>query len=52
MVAVIGFLLTPGVFISIPPGPNKKWLFGGQTTWFNSAIHAVVIGIVVFYFVQ
>jgi hypothetical protein len=52
MVGVIAFFLTPGVFISIPPGPNKKWLFGGQVTWFNAAVHAAVIGIVVFYFVQ
>jgi hypothetical protein len=51
-VGIIAFLLTPGVFISIPPGPNKKWLFGGQVTWFNAAVHAAVIGIVVFYFVQ
>jgi hypothetical protein len=51
-IAVIAFLLTPGLFISIPPGPNKKWLFGRQVTWLNAAIHAVVIGVVAFLFVQ
>ena len=51
-VALIAFFLTPGVFISIPPGPNKKWLFGGQVTWVNSLVHAAVIGGAVYLFVQ
>jgi hypothetical protein len=52
VVGVIAFLLAPGVLISIPPGPNKKWLLGGQVTWTNAAVHAVVIGLVAYYFVQ
>ncbi len=51
-VGIIAFLLSPGVLISIPPGPNKKWLLGGQVTWTNAAVHAVVIGLVAYYFVQ
>jgi hypothetical protein len=52
MVGIIAFLLAPGVLLSIPPGPNKKWLLGGQVTWTNALVHAVVIGIVVYYFAQ
>jgi hypothetical protein len=50
--ALLMFFLTPGVIISIPPGPNKLWLFGGQVTWTNSIVHAIVFGIVSYYFVQ
>lgn len=52
VVGIAAFLLAPGVLLSIPPGPNKKWLLGGQVTWTNSLVHAVVIGVVVYYFVQ
>lgn len=52
MLAAIMFALTPGVLISIPPGPNRLWLFGGQVTWTNAIVHAVVFGVVVMYFVQ
>lgn len=52
MVGVVAFLLAPGVLISIPPGPNKKWLLGGQVTWTNAIVHAGVIGIIVYYFAQ
>jgi hypothetical protein len=52
MLAVIMFALTPGVLISIPPGPNRRWLFGGQVTWTNAIVHAVVFAVVVMYFVQ
>ena len=52
MLAAIMFALTPGVFISIPPGPNRRWLFGGQVTWTNAIVHAVVFAVVVMYFVQ
>jgi hypothetical protein len=44
------FLLAPGVLISIPPGPNKWWFLGGQVTWLNAFVHAVVIAAMVFYF--
>ena len=50
--AVLMFLLTPGVILSIPPGPNRLWLFGGQVTWTNAIVHAVVFAIAVYYFVQ
>ena len=46
------FALTPGVLISIPPGPNRLWTFGGQVTWTNAIVHAVVFALVVTYFVQ
>jgi hypothetical protein len=52
LVVVVAFLLAPGVLISIPPGPNKKWLLGGQVTWTNAIVHAVVIGTIVYYFAQ
>lgn len=52
MLAAIMFALTPGVLISIPPGPNRLWLFGGQVTWTNAVVHAIVFGVVVMYFVQ
>lgn len=52
MVGVVSFLLAPGVLLSIPPGPNKKWLLGGQVTWTNAIVHAGVIGLIVYYFAQ
>lgn len=52
MVGIVAFLLAPGVLLSIPPGPNKKWFLGGQVTWTNSLVHAVVIGTIVYYFAQ
>ena len=52
ILAAIMFALTPGVLISIPPGPNRRWLFGGQVTWTNAIIHAIVFAVVVMYFVQ
>lgn len=52
VVFLAALLLAPGMLISIPPGPNKKWLFGGQVTFMNGLIHAVVIAAVVFYFGQ
>lgn len=48
--AVLMFVLTPGVIISIPPGPNKLWITGGQVTWSNAVVHALVFGIVAYYF--
>lgn len=51
-IAIIAFFLTPGLLISIPPGPNKKWISGRQVTWLNAAVHAAVIGGVAFLFVQ
>ncbi len=45
-------LLTPGLIISIPPGPNKLWITGRQVTWTNAIIHAVVFSLLVHYFVQ
>ena len=36
-------LLIPGVLVSLPPGPNKKWIMGGQVTWTNAIVHAVAI---------
>lgn len=50
--AVLMFLLTPGVILSIPPGPNRLWLFGGQVTWTNAIVHAAVFAIAIYYFVQ
>lgn len=50
--ALLMLLLTPGLIISIPPGPNKQWLFGGQVTMINAIVHAVVFAIVSYYFVQ
>lgn len=52
VVVAAAFLLAPGVLISIPPGPNKKWLLGGQVTWTNAIVHALVIGGIVYYFAQ
>lgn len=52
MVGIVAFLLAPGVLLSIPPGPNKKWFLGGQVTWTNALVHAVVIGTIVYYFAQ
>lgn len=52
LVGVIAFLLAPGVLISIPPGPNKRWLLGGQVTWTNAIVHSIVIGTIVYFFAQ
>ena len=52
MVGIVAFLMAPGVLLSIPPGPNKKWLLGGQVTWTNAFVHAIVIGLIVYYFAQ
>jgi hypothetical protein len=52
LVALCVFLLSPGVILSIPPGPNKRWIMGGQVTWANAAVHAVVISGLVFLFGQ
>lgn len=49
---VIVFLLAPGMIVSFPPGPNKKWLFGGQVTFMNALVHASLIAAIVFYFGQ
>lgn len=52
LIVVLIFLLAPGVILSIPPGPNKKWIMGGQVTWTNSFVHALVIGVLVYLFAQ
>lgn len=52
VVVLAAFLLAPGVILSIPPGPNKKWIMGGQVTWTNSFVHALVVGAVVYLFAQ
>lgn len=52
LIVVLVFLLAPGVILSIPPGPNKKWIMGGQVTWTNSFVHALVIGVLVYLFAQ
>ena len=49
---VLVFLLAPGMLLSLPPGPNKKWLMGGQVTFLNALVHASVIAALVFYFGQ
>lgn len=49
---VLAFLLTPGMLISLPPGPNKKWVMGGQVTFMNGLVHASLIAAIVFYFGQ
>lgn len=49
---ILAFLLAPGMLISLPPGPNKKWLMGGQVTFFNALVHASLIAGIVFYFGQ
>jgi hypothetical protein len=50
LIIVLVTLLSPGVFISIPPGPNGQWVRGGQTTFLNAFIHALLIGGIIFYF--
>jgi hypothetical protein len=52
LVIVAAFLLAPGVLLSIPPGPNKLWVLGGQVTWINAIVHSLVIGAIVYYFAQ
>lgn len=52
VVFVAVLLLAPGMILSIPPGPNKKWLFGGQVTFLNGLVHAAVIAGIVFLFAQ
>lgn len=45
------FLLTPGLLVSIPPGPNKQWVMGGQVTVANALVHAALIGLILSYIV-
>lgn len=52
IVAVLVFFLTPGMIISVPPGPNKLWVRGGQVTTMNALIHAALVGFIVYLFVQ
>jgi hypothetical protein len=52
LVALCVFLLSPGVLVSIPPGPNKRWVMGGQVTWANAAVHAGVVAVIVYLFGQ
>ena len=51
IITAIMVALTPGMLISVPPGPNKLWLFGGQVTWTNMLVHAVLFAIIIYYFV-
>ena len=44
---IVIFALMPGVFFSIPPGPNKKWIMGQQVTWLNALVHAIIISILI-----
>jgi len=50
LIVVLVTLLSPGVLVSIPPGPNGQWIRGGQSTFLNSFIHGCLIGAIVFYF--
>jgi hypothetical protein len=52
VVLVASFLLAPGVILSLPPGPNKKYFLGGQVTWTNAFVHSLVIAGVVYLFAQ
>lgn len=54
VVILVAFMivLTPGMIVSVPPGPNKLWLFGGQVTWTNMIVHAILFGLAVYYFIQ
>ena len=51
VITAIMVALTPGMLISVPPGPNKLWLFGGQVTWTNMLVHAALFAIIIYYFV-
>jgi len=52
LVVILVTLLTPGILLSLPPGPNGQWIRGGQTTFMNAFVHACVIGAIVFYFAE
>jgi len=52
LVVVLVTLLSPGVILSIPPGPNGQWIRGGQVTFLNAFVHACVIGGIIYYFAQ
>jgi len=45
------FLLTPGLLISVPPGPNKQWFMGGQVTIANALVHAALVALILSYVV-
>jgi len=52
LVVILITLLSPGVILSIPPGPNGQWFRGGQTTFLNAFVHSLLIGFIVFYFAE
>jgi hypothetical protein len=52
LIVVLVTLLSPGVLLSIPPGPNGQWIRGGQVTFLNSFIHACLIGGIIYYFAE
>lgn len=43
--ALLFFVLSPGVLLTIPP-IGKKWLCSGQTSIMAAAVHAVVFAVI------
>ncbi len=47
ILAILFFVLSPGVLLTLPP-INKKWWMTGQTSMVAAAVHAVVFAVVLY----
>ncbi len=45
ILAVLFFILSPGVLLNIPP-IGRKWWMTGQTSILSSAIHAIIFAVI------
>lgn len=39
-------LLSPGLFLTLPPGPNGKIFMSGETTRTSVVVHALIFGFI------
>jgi len=52
LVAVLFFVLSPGVLVTLPPGPSGKVYMSRETSLQAAAVHAVVFVVVCHFAMQ